>query len=143
MHDLANVIERTHATIDAEVLPTVMCDRIQIQRVFQNVISNALKYCPAERSPIINIGSTVGPAPDGPGATLIEINVTDNGIGFEERHAERIFEPFQRLHSSDDFEGSGIGLAICRKIMDRHGGSIRATSRPGQGSVFSFTLPMR
>jgi signal transduction histidine kinase len=72
---------------------------------------------------------------------MLRVTIRDNGIGFEQRHAGRIFEPFQRLHGTDRFPGSGIGLAICRKIVDRHGGGIGAEGRPGQGATFWFTLP--
>jgi signal transduction histidine kinase len=74
---------------------------------------------------------------------MSEIRVTDNGIGFDERHRERIFEPFERLHSQDEFEGSGIGLAICRKVMARHGGSIAARSCRDEGTEFILRLPVQ
>ncbi len=144
--DLGNVIEDTGATIDVTSLPVVMCDRLQMQQVLQNVLSNALKYRHPDRSPVLKVEAKVHPAPTGTDMSrfpILELTIADNGIGFDERYRERIFEPFQRLHSSDDYEGSGIGLAICRKIIDRHGGTIRASSRPGKGSVFSITLPMR
>jgi two-component system, chemotaxis family, sensor kinase Cph1 len=144
--DLGNVIEATGATIDVTALPVVMCDRLQMQQVLQNVLSNALKYRHPDRPPVIRVEAKVHPAPTGADTSrfpILELAIADNGIGFDERYRERIFEPFQRLHSSDDYEGSGIGLAICRKIVDRHGGTIRASSRPSEGSVFSITLPMR
>jgi signal transduction histidine kinase len=73
----------------------------------------------------------------------MELKIADNGIGFDRRYRERIFEPFQRLNSTDDYEGSGIGLAICRKIIERHGGAVTAASSRGEGSVFTITLPLR
>jgi two-component system, chemotaxis family, sensor kinase Cph1 len=144
--DLGNVIEDTGATIDVTSLPVVMCDRLQMQQVLQNVLSNALKYRHPDRPPVLKVEAKVHPAPTGTDMSrfpILELTIADNGIGFDERYRERIFEPFQTLHSSDDYEGSGIGLAICRKIIDRHGGTIRASSRPRKGSVFSITLPMR
>jgi chemotaxis family two-component system sensor kinase Cph1 len=144
--DLGGQIERTAATIRSGPLPVIMCDHTQMRQVMQNLISNALKYRHPNRSPEITIDAVTG---SGRGIAGIErlpvlrLSVTDNGIGFEERHRALIFEPFQRLHSTDDYEGSGIGLAICRKIIDRHGGAITATSRPDEGSVFIITMPMR
>jgi len=73
----------------------------------------------------------------------VRISIEDNGIGFDEKYREQIFEPFQRLHGPDEYEGTGIGLAICRKIVQRHGGSITAASRPGAGSTFTVVLPLR
>jgi light-regulated signal transduction histidine kinase (bacteriophytochrome) len=144
--EFASVIEATHARIEVDPLPVVMCDPVQMQQVFQNLISNALKYRHRERSPVVRITAAVrSAATNGARASLpvLEIAVADNGIGFGERHRERIFEPFYRLHSTDDYEGSGIGLAICRKIMSRHGGTVIATSQSDQGSVFTLCLPVR
>jgi signal transduction histidine kinase len=144
--DLAWAIEDAGATLTVEDLPVVMADATQMRQVFQNVIANALKYRHRERPCILTIRSTVwsGPETDLRAAlSFLDIAVADNGIGFEMRHCERIFEPFQRLHGSDDYEGSGIGLAICRKIMTRHSGTIAVTSEPGKGSVFTISIPLR
>ncbi|MFO1024150.1 MAG: ATP-binding protein [Acetobacteraceae bacterium] len=143
--DLGVAISDAKATLVADKLPVVMCDQTQLRQVLQNLISNAVKYRHPDRPPVITINAAIRPVPPGRSAVsqALEISVSDNGIGFEERHRERIFEPFQRLHSMDDYEGSGIGLAICRKIIDRHGGAITAAGRLGEGAVFTFTLPLR
>jgi two-component system, chemotaxis family, sensor kinase Cph1 len=144
--DLACAIEDSKATITVAPLPVVVCDEIQIRQVFQNILSNALKYRDPGRAPLITIRATARVGNDmtpRSESVLADIIITDNGIGFEDRHRERIFEPFQRLHSGERYEGSGIGLAICRKIVNRHGGSISASSQPGVGAVFTITLPVR
>ncbi len=144
--DLGKMIEESGGTIESGSLPVVMCDAAQMRQVFQNLISNALKYRHRDRAPVIRITATLlANDPGTPRATLpvLNISVADNGMGFEERHSERIFEPFQRLHSADDYPGSGIGLAICRKVVERHGGAIRASSLLDQGSVFTISLPFR
>jgi chemotaxis family two-component system sensor kinase Cph1 len=123
-----------------------MCDPIQIQQVLQNIISNALKYKHSDRAPVIRITTKICPTPDHPPApstSIIELAISINGIGLDERYRDRIFEPFQRLHSSGEYEGSGIGLAICRKIVERHRGKIVVDSDLGVGSTFTITLPLR
>jgi two-component system, chemotaxis family, sensor kinase Cph1 len=144
--DLELPIAAIGATIHSEPLPVIMCDPSQIHQVLQNIISNALKYRHPDRSPEVKISATTRPGGGSLGLAslpILELKIADNGIGFDERYRERIFEPFQRLNIADDYEGSGIGLAICRKIIDRHGGTVTGTSRPGEGSVFTITLPLR
>jgi chemotaxis family two-component system sensor kinase Cph1 len=144
--DLELPIAATGAKIGAGPMPVLMCDPAQILQVLRNIITNALNYRHPGRPPIIDISATIRPGHNNfglSGLPRLELRIADNGIGFDERHSERIFEPFQRLHSSDEHEGSGIGLAICRKIIDRHGGSVTAAGRPGAGSVFTIILPMR
>jgi chemotaxis family two-component system sensor kinase Cph1 len=144
--DLGVQIGGTRATLSSERLPNIMCDHVQIRQVMQNLVSNALKYHHPDRAPEVRFAATIHPGGNGEEVAhspVLELTVADNGIGFDERHRNRIFEPFQRLHSTDAYEGSGIGLAICRKIVDRHGGRISATSTPGQGSVFTIRLPLR
>ncbi len=143
--DLSAVIDETQATIVADPLPVVMCDPTQLRQVFQNLITNAMKYRHPDRPSQKTIRASTELVTGRPSASLpnIQITVADNGIGFENRHAERIFEPFQRLHSSDQYEGSGIGLAICRKVINRHGGTIAAAGQPGVGAIFTITLPCR
>ncbi|MGE0222671.1 MAG: ATP-binding protein [Acetobacteraceae bacterium] len=143
--DLGRMIEATGASIAVDPLPSVVCDAGQMQQVFQNVLSNALKYRHADRAPVIRIAATLRPPLVGASRNtshVLDIVVSDNGIGFDERFRDRIFEPFQRLHAAHVYEGSGIGLAICRKIMDRHGGTISARSQPGEGSAFTISLPL-
>lgn len=143
--DLGAFIDETQVAIVVDPLPVVMCDDTQIRQVFQNLIANAIKYRRPDRTPVITIRASVGSVNGGRTAGIpgLEISVADNGIGFENRHAERIFEPFQRLHSPDQYEGSGIGLAICRKIINRHAGMITAAGQPGAGAVFTIILPNR
>jgi signal transduction histidine kinase len=144
--DLGRGIETSGATIEVGALPIVMCDTVQMRQVFQNLIGNALKYRHPDRAPVIRITATtraiIGDAAP-PLLPILDISVADNGLGFDNRHRERIFEPFYRLHSADDYPGSGIGLAICRKVIERHGGTISAEGVPGQGSVFTIALPCR
>jgi light-regulated signal transduction histidine kinase (bacteriophytochrome) len=148
--DLKPVLEETHASVLPQALPVVLCDRSQIRQLLQNLISNALKYRDPERAPEIAISATLEagvPAEfersGGEHLRRVRIVIADNGIGFDEKYREQIFEPFQRLHGADAYEGTGIGLAICRKIVQRHRGSISAASRIGVGSSFTFTLPLR
>jgi two-component system, chemotaxis family, sensor kinase Cph1 len=146
MTDLGRLIDETGATIEAGPLCVVMCDQSQIEQVLRNLISNALKYRHPERAPVLRIAAKTGPAPHDPGlawTSVVELSVTDNGIGFDERYRDKIFEPFQRLHSADEYEGSGIGLAICRKIVERHRGRITVRSELGTGSSFTVILPLR
>jgi light-regulated signal transduction histidine kinase (bacteriophytochrome) len=160
LDDLKPVIQETGASVTSERLPEVLCDRSQIRQLLQNLVSNALKYRHPGRAPAIELRAVVVPgvtvqgwaqtaAPgefERSGAeqhSCVRIEIVDNGIGFEEKYREQIFEPFQRLHGPDEYEGTGIGLAICRKIVLRHGGAIHATSRAGEGSTFFFTLPLR
>ena len=107
------------------------------QQLFRNLVSNSLKYRRAAAAPRIRISAA------GRQNGCVEITVADNGIGFEEKYKDRIFMPFQRLHARSEYEGTGMGLAICSKIAQRHGGSISAQSRPGEGAVFRVTLPER
>jgi light-regulated signal transduction histidine kinase (bacteriophytochrome) len=148
--DLKPVLEETHASVLPQALPVVLCDRSQIRQLLQNLISNALKYRDPARAPEVTISATLeAGVPDefersgGEHWRRVRIVIADNGIGFDEKYREQIFEPFQRLHGADEYEGTGIGLAICRKIVQRHRGSINAASRVGVGSSFTFTLPLR
>ncbi len=139
VREAADVFEETvreaGGLVEIGNLPTIEAEETQILRLFQNLIGNALKFRGTEPPRI-----TVYAKQDDPG--VCEIFVTDNGIGFEQQYAERIFKPFQRLHSRNEYEGTGIGLAICRKIAERHGGGIRAHSEPGKGSTFIVRLPV-
>ncbi len=116
-------------------LPEIEADRTQMVQLFQNLIGNALKY--SELPPHIKIHSETGQE------GFCEIFVQDNGLGFEQKYAERIFKPFQRLHGRGEYQGAGMGLAVCRKIVERHGGTIRARSEPGAGSTFIIRIPLK
>jgi PAS domain S-box-containing protein len=131
---LHQAIEESDAQVTHDPLPTLPVDRGQMVRLFQNLVGNALKYRAPERRPVIHISA------DDQGAEWA-ISVRDNGIGFDPAHSAAIFMPFRRLHSQEEYPGSGVGLAICRKIVEGHGGRIWAESNPGSGSNFVFTLP--
>jgi PAS domain S-box-containing protein len=131
LKSLALVIEETGAEVTTETLPVVWGDKGQLAQVFQNLIGNAIKFC--ETEPRITVSATR--ADNG-----WRFFVSDNGIGMEKSHLEKVFEVFQRLHTRERYNGTGIGLAVVRKIVERHGGKIRVESVPGEGSVFSFTL---
>lgn len=133
LQNLSVRIQENHAVIEHGKLPTVFVDRNQLTQVLQNLVGNALKFR-AERQPTIKIGAERR-------GDFYEFRVEDNGIGFDPKHAERIFVIFQRLNSREMYEGTGIGLAICKKIIERHGGRIWVESEPGQGTTFYFTLP--
>ena len=130
---LRQSIEESGALIERDALPPVLVDNAQLSLVFQNLIGNAIKYR-AEKTPIIRITGQVNDIES-------VISVQDNGIGFDTIHAERIFSVFKRLHASDQYPGTGIGLAVCRRIIQRHGGRIWAESEPGEGSTFHFAVP--
>ena len=139
--NLAVLKEEKRASVEVGELPTVEGDKVQMIQLFQNLIGNALKFHPNGVSPKIKIHARPIHRGRSEHADGYEIFVEDNGIGFDESYLSRIFTPFQRLHGKSEYEGVGIGLAICRKIVGRHGGHITATSSPGGGSVFIVTLP--
>ncbi len=130
---LAGARDHSGAHVTVEELPVVMADRANLCRVFQNLVGNAMKFTDGAH-PQVRISAHR----DG---ESWRFDVSDNGIGMEPQHAERIFEPFQRLHGEESYPGTGIGLAVCERIVGQHGGRIWVTSAPGEGSVFSFTLP--
>lgn len=129
-------LQKSGGLVEIHNMPSIDADEGQMLRLFQNLIGNALKFRNNE-SPRIKISAKC----DGQG--WCEIYVQDNGIGFDQRFSERIFKPFQRLHNRDKYEGTGMGLSICRKIVDRHSGRIRAESESGKGSTFIIRLPMK
>ncbi len=139
--DLELRIQQSGGSIELGEFPQIEADRTQMYQLLQNLLSNALKFCQKDSPPRVRV--TARPAVLPAGKEAIEIVVEDNGIGIPVTQLERIFQPFQRLHGRSEFEGSGIGLPICRKIAERHGGAIRAESEPGQGSRFIVCLPVR
>jgi len=149
LNDLEVRIADKGARIEVGSLPTIIGDPLQMRQLFQNLISNALKFQPGSETPLVRISATVSTVLErvipgaGPGEEFCEIRVQDNGIGFDARFAEQIFVVFQRLHTRTEFEGTGIGLAVCRKITDRHGGTIVAKSAEGEGATFTVTLPLK
>ncbi|RYF47233.1 MAG: hypothetical protein EOO39_48620, partial [Cytophagaceae bacterium] len=152
--NLAVAIEESKAQIDVDDLPTVQGDPTQLEQLFQNLLANAIKFSRVDLQgnpviPHVQISACLMaldelPAAIRPGRqarAYYRIDVIDNGVGFEEKYTNRIFQVFQRLHGTNEFAGTGIGLAICQKVVTNHGGIITATSQPGQGATFSVYLP--
>ena len=145
--DLEGRLQQTGGTITCDELPSVAADPLQMRQLFQNLLANALKFHRPHVAPQVTVASAIiSPAADSSDETergmQLQVKVRDNGIGFEPEYKERIFDLFQRLHGRDDYEGTGIGLAICKKIVERHGGTISADSIPQNGAVFTITLPL-
>jgi PAS domain S-box-containing protein len=134
LHDLEIAIADSGAVVHRRTLPTIDADALQLRQLFQNLIGNALKFHVDGRPPEIWVEAVmIG------GRWLL--SVRDNGIGFDQAYAEKIFTVFQRLHGRSEYDGTGVGLAICRKIVERHGGTIRATSDDDHGATFLIDLP--
>jgi PAS domain S-box-containing protein len=133
--DLELVIKKAGGRVEIGEMPLIDADPVQMRQLFQNIVGNSIKYCRDGEEPVVKIhGHSAG--------GVCRIFVEDNGIGFDEHYVDRIFKPFQRLHGkSANYEGTGMGLAICRKIVECHGGSITATSAPGEGATFIIQLP--
>ena len=136
--DLETSIAESGGRVEVGELPVIDADALQMRQLLQNLLGNALKYRQKDTPPVVRLSCSSPP----PGGADCTITVTDNGIGFNEKHAGKIFRMFVRLHGRAEYEGSGIGLAICRKIVERHGGTIAATSTAGQGATFAVTLPV-
>ncbi|MCZ6624129.1 MAG: GAF domain-containing protein [Deltaproteobacteria bacterium] len=149
LSDLEVRILQTGGSVELGSLPTIDADPTQMRQLLQNLIGNALKFHRQEVAPVIKIqgqflnGQGRTSAGSSPAKELCQITVEDNGIGFDEKYLDRIFSVFQRLHGRSEYEGSGIGLAVCRKIVERHGGNITAISTRGQGSTFIVKLPVK
>jgi two-component system sensor histidine kinase/response regulator len=134
MRNLYNQIQINHAVITADPLPVVRADPVQLGMVFQNLIGNAIKFRKDNEQPRIHISAEKID-------TAWKVAIRDNGIGIDPAFFDRIFEIFQRLHTREKFPGTGVGLAIVKKIVERHGGEVWVESEPGVGSTFYFTLP--
>jgi len=148
LSDLEIQIAQTDGRVDVGPLPTLEADPLQMRQLFQNLIANALKFHQPDVPPEVVVRAVRWAAvPDGadppPPGDGYRLTVVDNGIGFDPAYAERVFEMFQRLHGRGEYEGTGIGLAICRKIVQRHGGRIVARGRPRQGATFLIDLPAK
>ncbi len=143
LSDLEIAIEKSNATIKVDKLPIIEADETQMRQLFQNLISNAMKFRKTDENPSIEIRSEhyqkTAHLTSTPGDTLVKIFVKDNGIGFDAKYKDKVFQIFQRLEGRK-FEGSGIGLAICKRIANRHGGDIHAESEIGKGTTFEITL---
>jgi len=137
LSDLEIQIKRTNAVVEVCDLPVIKGDRLQMRQLLQNLIGNALKFQPPGGKPHVKVFSSQ-PTPE-----TVQIMVMDNGIGFDQQHAESLFQPFKRLVGKSEYEGSGIGLAISRKIVERHKGEITARSKKGNGTTFIITLPIK
>jgi signal transduction histidine kinase len=142
--DLSARIEQTGGRVEVGDLPVIQASPLQMRQLLQNLLSNALKFH-GEKKPRITLSGTRITAPTSPGKDSdepwVELRVEDNGVGFDEKYLDRIFIPFQRLHGRSQYEGTGMGLAICRKIVERHSGTITARSAPGRGTTFIILLP--
>jgi light-regulated signal transduction histidine kinase (bacteriophytochrome) len=141
--DFELVIQEKNAVIQADYFPPVKGGRLQIHQVFSNLISNAMKF--SDNAPVISIRYSVvdGSTIDVATIQFHHISVSDNGIGFEPEYAEKIFDLFSRLHNRKDYGGTGIGLALCKKIIENHGGMISAESEKDKGSTFKIYLPIK
>jgi PAS domain S-box-containing protein len=148
LNNLEFQIKETGAVITSDNLPVAEVYPFQMQQLFQNLVGNAIKFTTKDKTPQINITHSVHTADKPsdknlqPAKAYLHINITDNGIGFSNEMAEKVFGIFQRLHSKAEYEGSGLGLAICKKIAGNHGGIITAVSQQGAGSTFTVILPM-
>ncbi len=148
LSDLETRIEQTGGTVHVNDLPTIHADRTQMHQLLQNLIGNALKFHRPGQPPIVKVHGSIlngkggNGVQDMDGQAVFELTVQDNGIGFEEKYRDRIFTIFQRLHGRSAYEGTGVGLAVCRKVAERHGGDISVNSVPSQGSTFVVRLPI-
>lgn len=148
--DMEEEVNQKKATISVNQLPSMYVNPGLIRPLFHNLISNALKYCKKQVDPVVNIHSEISPAFNGMGNVngnkeanikYCRIFIEDNGIGFDQKYSEQIFGMFKRLHLNTEFEGTGIGLALCKKIVEKHNGFISARSKINEGSTFIISLP--
>ena len=141
--DLEGRLQQSGGRVEVGSLPTIDADPSQMRQLLQNLVANALKFHKPGEPPLVRVEARLVNGASGNGLTYLryEIAVSDNGIGFDEIYLDRIFEVFQRLHSRQEYEGTGVGLAICHRIVERLGGSITAKSAPDQGAKFLVTLP--
>jgi PAS domain S-box-containing protein len=142
VNDLEGRIELVKGRVELGALPVIDAEALQMRQLLQNLIGNALKFRRPEEPPVVKVEAQIISAPDTPARKLCQLTISDNGIGFDEKYLDRIFNVFQRLHTRNEYEGTGMGLAIVRKIALYHGGDITAKSKPGQGATFILTLPV-
>ncbi len=147
LSDLEAQIEQTRARIEVGSLPTIEADPLQMRQLLQNLISNAVKFHRPQQAPVVKVfsrSSSQQRVVPGKGTqAMVDIIVQDNGLGFDEKYLDQLFQPFQRLHGRNEYSGTGVGLAICQRVVGRHGGHITAQSKPGQGATFIATLPVQ
>jgi signal transduction histidine kinase len=147
LSEMETVIREKKAEVIVDLLPVLPVNAVLMGPLFSNLINNALKYSRKEVAPIVRIRSDITTATTGSNGSAVEtkycrIYIEDNGIGFDQKYAEQIFDMFRRLHPSAEYEGTGIGLALCKKIVEKHKGFISARGRPDEGSVFILSLPL-
>jgi signal transduction histidine kinase len=142
LSDLEVRIQQAGARVETGDLPVIDADPLQMRQLLQNLIGNALKFHRPGDRPEVRISATVDGIDGVSGPAEARITVADNGIGFDMKYLDRIFTPFQRLHGRAEYEGTGMGLAVCRRIVERHGGALTAESAPGQGARFLVRLPI-
>ncbi|MBF7073420.1 CHASE3 domain-containing protein [Glaciecola sp. MH2013] len=145
LDDLNVLIEESGVELSIDSLPSISADPTQMQQLFFNLLANAIKFSQHNQQALVGLSVTKVEQPaevdiDGL-SDWLQFRISDNGIGFDPEHAEKIFAPFQRLHSRTEFKGTGIGLAICRRIVERHNGYIHASAKPGEGAVITVVLP--
>jgi two-component system, LuxR family, sensor kinase FixL len=141
VEDLEGRIEQVEGRVEVGTLPTIDAEPVQMRQLLQNLIGNALKFRRPEEPPVVKVNAEIIPDPNAAEKKLCRLTVSDNCIGFEEKYAERIFQVFQRLHTRNEYEGTGMGLAIVKKIALYHGGDVIAKSKPGEGATFIMTIP--
>jgi PAS domain S-box-containing protein len=139
--DLEGRIALVKGRVEVGALPVIDAEPLQMRQLLQNLIGNALKFRRPEEPPVVKVEAQIFPDPTAPDKKLCQLTISDNCIGFDEKYLDRIFNVFQRLHTRNEYEGTGMGLAIVRKIALYHGGDITAKSKPGQGSTFILTIP--
>lgn len=141
LSDLQIRLRESGGEVNAAPLPTIEADPSQMRQLFLNLISNALKFHRADTLPRVQVEGRVL-TNNGQEEKVAEVTVRDNGIGFSPEHAERILQPFQRLHGRSRYEGTGMGLSICRRIVERHSGTLKAEGEPDEGATFTVTFPL-
>jgi len=145
LSDLEIAIKESNAQVNVDELPVIQADKSQMQQLFLNLLSNAVKFRKAGTTPRIDI--TYEDVNEFSEELNVDtqwqvVTIKDNGIGFSQEYADKIFVPFQRLHGRSEYKGTGIGLSVCRRIVERHGGIINAQSIEGEGATFTIKLPV-
>jgi light-regulated signal transduction histidine kinase (bacteriophytochrome) len=148
LSDFADRIEAANSTVEIGELATIDADPMQMRQLLQNLIGNALKFSRPDVSPIVKISGQIcndlaANTADANAGAQYCLTIEDNGIGFDKKYVDRIFKVFQRLHGRGEYDGTGIGLAVCRRIAERHGGTIKVHSILGEGAIFTVNLPVK
>ena len=144
LKNLETAIDESDAKVEVQNLPCIDADPSQMTQLFQNLVGNALKYRKLDQTPEVRVSGRIIKEEDASSEEEIcEIRIKDNGIGFDQKYADRIFGIFQRLHGRGAYEGTGVGLAICKKVVERHRGQVHAEGEAGVGATFVVTLPVQ